>query len=82
MTLAGAIDLAVTDQLDNAAAAIEAGCSRAIVDVGAVTFFGAPGLNFLSRLAATGPVRLSNIPTRSLLPRLLRAVALDRAISL
>ena len=80
VTLAGAIDLAVTDQLDNAAAAIEVGSDRATVDVGAVTFFGGPGLNFLSRLAATEPVCLANVPAQSLLPRLLQAVALDRAI--
>ena len=80
--LCGDIDLMAADKLDEACRAVGDDFGRAVVDFSAVTFFGAPGLAFLSRLAATGaPIRLQNLPPLLPVPRMLEAVNMHTLVS-
>lgn len=80
--LAGAVDHTMEARFRELLAEATGRFERAVVDARQVTFFGAAGLNFLARLAATGAtVQLlgsSELP----LDRLLRAVGLQTRIRL
>ncbi|GAA3393283.1 hypothetical protein [Cryptosporangium minutisporangium] len=79
--MTGAIDLVLYDRLADAARAADSGVDSVFVDLDAVTFFGAPGLNLLGRLAANAhTVDLICLPARVPVVRMLRAVGLDAVV--
>ena len=68
VTLAGAIDIALDSELDDAARAVRDCRLPVIVDATSVTFMDAAGARFIARCYGHGPLTMATSPTvRSLL---------------
>jgi anti-anti-sigma factor len=81
--LSGEIDAAFEQELSAVIERTAGHFRRAFVDLNQVTFFGATGLNFLSRLAGCGgAVQLIGVPEGVPIRRQLRAAGLERVIDL